>query len=216
MVSSKVTPQIGHWAGENGNAYVDRNPRSIEQMQDLYRKDYGVTRSSMNESFLGSLDKGISILEVGANIGTQLQFLHNQSFSKLLGIDVNRHAVEEAKHIHPDVDIIEASGFDMPFKDGSFDLVYTSGVLIHISPKDIESIMREMHRVSRRYIWGLEYYAPEYTEVIYRGKKDLLWKTDFAALFKNKFSDLTLIKEKKYPMTDGINTSQMYLLEKVH
>jgi pseudaminic acid biosynthesis-associated methylase len=215
MISSKVTPQIGHWAGKNGNDYVDRNPLSVEQMQDLYRKDYGVDRISMNKEFLGSLDKKISILEVGANVGTQLQFLHGLGFSKLLGIDVNRHAIEQAKHIHPHVDVIEASGFDLPFKDASFDLVYTSGVLIHISPKDIQDIQREMYRVSKRYIWGFEYYAPTYTDVTYRGKKDLLWKTDFAALFKTEFPDLKLVKEKKYPMTDGVNTSQMYLLEKV-
>lgn len=214
MATLITTKQLSHWAGEQGNAYADRNPHSPAQMNKLYKKDYGMTRTSMNEEFLGRLDTELSILEVGANVGTQLQFLHTAGFSRLLGIDVNQHAVKEAKRLHPEVDVIAGSGFNIPFKDGSFEFVFTSGVLIHISPKDIKRIMKEMHRVSSRYIWGFEYYAPKYTEVTYRGKKDLLWKTDFAKLFLKTFPDLTVVKEKKYPMTDGVNISQMYLLKK--
>ncbi|MDO8553028.1 MAG: methyltransferase domain-containing protein [bacterium] len=210
----KTTKQISHWAGEEGNSYVERNPHSTAEMDELYVADCGVSRTEMNLDFLGAIGKDIPILEVGANVGTQLQFLHTQGFSKVLGVDVNRRAITDAKHLYPDVDVIEASGFDLPFKDGSFELVYTSGVLIHISPNDIQKIMNEMHRVSSRYIWGFEYYAPEYTEVRYRGKKDLLWKTDFANLFLAKFPDLRLVKEKKYTMTDGVNVNQMYLLER--
>lgn len=211
----KKTKQISHWAGKNGNAYVDRNPQTTKQMESLYAKDYGVSRSSMDKEFLKSFNKkSTSILEVGANVGTQLQFLREQGFAKILGIDVNRHAIKEAKRLRPDVDIIEASGFDLPFKDGAFDLVYTSGVLIHISPKDIKDIIREMYRVSRKYIWGFEYYAPKYTAVTYRGKKDLLWKTDFAALFQKEFPDLKVVKEKIYKMSDGVNATKMYLLKK--
>ena len=216
MATLKTTKQIGHWAGEEGNSYVERNPHSTAEMDEVYVGDCGVSRTEMNRDFLGTIDKGTSILEVGANVGTQLQFLHDQGFSKMLGVDVNRHAVTEAKQLYPAIDVIEASGFDLPFKDGTFELVYTSGVLIHISPDDIRSIMEEMYRVSSRYIWGFEYYAPEYTEVTYRGKKDLLWKTDFANLFLSQFPGLRLVKEKKYPMTDGVNINQMYLLEKTH
>ncbi|MDO8561481.1 MAG: methyltransferase domain-containing protein [bacterium] len=214
MASAKTTKQISHWSGEEGNNYVERNPHSTAEMDEVYVADCGVSRSAMNRDFLGTIEKSISVLEVGANVGTQLQFLYDQGFSKILGVDVNRRAITEAKHLYPSVDVVEGSGFDLPFKDGSFGLVYTSGVLIHISPDDIKSIMSEMHRVSSRYIWGFEYYAPEYTPVTYRGKKDLLWKTDFADLFLAQFPDLRLVKEKKYPMTDGVNVNQMYLLEK--
>ena len=216
MIGKKKTKQISHWAGTEGNAYVDRNPKNTKQLERLYRKDYDVSRGSMDEDFLKTIRKDTSILEVGANVGTQLQLLREQGFSKLLGVDINRHAIKEAKRLRPDVDIFEASGFDLPFKDGAFDLVYTSGVLIHISPKDVKEIMREMHRVSGKYIWGFEYYAPKCTEVTYRGKKNLLWKTDFSALFLKEFPDLKVVKEKIYPMTDGVNATKMYLLKKVH
>jgi len=216
MMPAKNTKQVSHWAGEEGNAYVERNPHSATEMNGLYLADCGVSRSEMNQDFLGSLPRDLSFLEVGANVGVQLQLLHDMGFSKLQGIDVNRRAVDEAKKLHPKVEVREASGFAIPFADSSFDVAYTSGVLIHISPTDIAGILNEMHRVTKRYIWGFEYYAPEYTEVTYRGRQNLLWKTDFAGLFLEQFPGLRLIKEKKYPMQDGVNINQMYLLEKTN
>jgi pseudaminic acid biosynthesis-associated methylase len=210
---SRSTKQVEHWAGENGNAYVDRNPHSTAAMDKLYRGQCGTSRSEMNEDFLSTLPKTLAFLEIGANVGVQLQFLHTMGFRALQGIDVNRRAVQEASKLHPEVVVREGSGFAIPFEDASFDVAYTSGVLIHIAPQDIDGLMREMYRVSRKYIWGFEYYAPTYTEIPYRGEHDLLWKTDFAKLFLSTFSDLSLVKEKRYRMHDG-NENQMYLLEK--
>ncbi len=212
--AKKDTKQISEWAGDMGKLYTDRNPQSVEEFDRVYLKDYNATRTSMNEEFLSDLPKNLKMLEVGSNVGLQLEFLRRMGFTGAEGIEINEYAVAQAKKINPEVRVTHGSGFDIPFKDGEFDLVFTSGVLIHISPNDIKDIISEMYRVSNRYIWGFEYYAPKYTEVTYRGSKDLLWKTDFCALFQETFPDLVVVKEKKYPMTDGVNASQMYLLEK--
>lgn len=211
---TKITDQQSAWAGDWGNEYVTRNPKSIAEYTEIYQKDYNCTRESMNEEFLGSLDRSISILEVGANVGVQLEYLQQMGFKNVRGIDVNEQAIEEAKRIRPAIMIEKASGFALPFPDASFDLVFTSGVLIHISPKDIGVLLGEIHRVSKRYIWGFEYYADAYTEVPYRGKNDLLWKTNFAKEYTDRFPALRTVHEKKFPMTDGVNVSQMFLLEK--
>jgi hypothetical protein len=76
-------------------------------------------------------------------------------------------------------------------------LVFTSGVLIHISPNDIDNVLDEMYRCTNKYIWGFEYYNPdEYQRVTYRGNDNLLWKTDFSKLFLNRFQDLKLLHKK--------------------
>lgn len=214
MQAKKDTKQVDEWAGAWGDEYITRTALPVERWEKIYLEQYGSERMPINEEFLGDLPRDISILEVGANVGLQLEYLRRAGFSRLTGIEINRQAIEESKHLHPDVSVVYGSGFDIPFGDASYDLVFTSGVLIHISPDDIEDIVREMHRVSRRYIWGFEYFAPEYTNVEYRGRADLLWKTDFCRLFTSTFPDLRVVKEKKYPMTDGKNVSQMYLLEK--
>lgn len=210
----KITDQVKFWQGDFGRRYVDRNPHSIAEVAELYEKDYGVTRREMNDMFLGKIPRHSKILEIGANIGLQLEELRHMGFTNLLGVEVNTHAVMQAKRRHPLVDVISGSGFDLPFRDKYFDLVFTSGVLIHIAPKDLPLILKEIVRVSRSFIFGFEYYSSKPKAVVYRGKKGFLWKRDFAGFYRQSFPALTLVKETKYPMSDSRNISQMFLLKK--
>jgi len=93
-------------------------------------------------------------------------------------------------------------------------LVFTSGVLIHISPDNIANALKEIYRVSKSYIWGFEYWADEYRKVNYRGKDDLLWKGNFSGMYLNLFKDLTLVKEERFKYLNGSNIDTMYLLKK--
>ena len=144
----KITEQINFWSVRDGNNYTDRNPQSVKELDGLYKKQYGVLRTAMNRKFLSGISKDVKILEVGANIGLQLELLRKMGFTNLLGIEVNEYAVEAAKKIHPKIDIIKGSAFDLPFKKNYFDLVLTSGVLIHIAPKDVKKATKEIVRVS--------------------------------------------------------------------
>ncbi len=210
----KDTDQIKFWSGDFGNAYANRTPQTLEAMDNLYMKDYGISRKELNKRFLGGLDRSIKILEVGANIGLQLEALREMGFKNLLGVEVNDYAVRQAKKLHPDFDVIRGSAFDLPFRDKYFDLVYTSGVLIHIDPKDINEALDEIWRVSKRYIWCYEYAASELTNMDYRGNKERFWKTDFLKLYTNRFPDLKILKSEAIPVLGSANFTQMFLLEK--
>ncbi len=70
-------------------------------------------------------------------------------------------------------------------------------MLIHISPYDLPLALDEIHRSSRTYIWGMEYYAPEVTEVSYRSHSGLLWKMDYAGL-SERFADLELVRNSGF------------------
>lgn len=50
------------WANEFGQAYTDRNTFTQEDMEQLYLRNYGVTRTEMNSRFLSQLDRSIRIL----------------------------------------------------------------------------------------------------------------------------------------------------------
>ena len=211
---TKITEQMEKWAGQFGKEYTDRNALSLEEMEALYKRNYGVTRTELNERFLQGLDPSIRILEVGSNIGNQLLCLQRMGFSDLYGIEVQSYAVELSKSRTKRINIIEGSAFDIPYKDSYFDLVFTSGVLIHISPSDISMAMREIHRCTRKFIWGFEYYAENYTEIAYRGQRNLLWKADFARLYLDQFADLELVKEEHLKYLDNDNVDSMFLLRK--
>ena len=210
----KDTHQIQNWAGQFGEEYTDRNAQTLKEMEDSYLDKYGISRTELNENFIKKIDRSSRILEVGSNIGNQLLCLQKMGFKDLYGIEVQNYAVELSKSRTKGINITENSGFDIPYKDKYFDLVFTSGVLIHIAPSDISRIMEEIHRSTRKYIWGFEYYADEYTEISYRGKKDLLWKADFPKLYLDQFNDLELVKQEHVKYLQDENVDVMYLLEK--
>lgn len=211
---SKITNQMSAWSGAFGKEYTDRNALSFEEMEAIYKRMYGVTRTELNERFLDGTDRSARILEVGSNVGNQLVCLQKMGFCNLYGIELQGYAVELSKSTTRNINIIQGSAFDIPYKDGYFDLVFTSGVLIHVHPSDIAEAMGEIHRCSREYIWGLEYYASEYTEIIYRGNKNLLWKTDFSRLYLELFGDLVILKEKRLQYLDNDIVDSMFLLRK--
>jgi len=214
MKKGKITNQMQFWGGNHGNSYADRNPQSRAEFDALYIRDYGVTRRELNERFLKDLDRDLKILEVGANIGLQLETLRLMGFKNLSGIELNAYAIEKANKLHPNLRIIQGSAFDLPFKDREFDFVYTSGVLIHIAPKDLPEVLDEIYRISNRYIWCYEYAAHESVEVKYRDRQELFWKQDFLKAYLDRFSDLRVVKSEEIPVLNSTNFTQMFLLEK--
>ena len=211
----KQPPQAETWAAAFGKEYTDRNPHSIEQMDALYQTNFGVTRIELNARFLGALDRSATILEVGSNVGTQLKALQTMGFGELYGIELQSYAVELSKILTQGINLIQGSAFELPFRDRFFDLVFTSGVLIHISPEDLPRVLDEMHRCSREFIWGFEYFATQHTEIPYRGMERLMWKGDFARLFLDRFPDLERVREERIPYLNAQgNEDVMYLLRK--
>ncbi|MEK9942067.1 MAG: pseudaminic acid biosynthesis-associated methylase, partial [Gammaproteobacteria bacterium] len=148
------TDQMSTWRGDFGKSYTDRNPKTVEDVEALSFQNFGISRISLNDKFLTEIPKNARILEVGCNVGSQLAVLAEMGFQHLYGIEVQRYAVEIAKHNCPGIDVIEGSAFDIPFKDNFFDLVFTSGVLIHISPENLHQAISEIVRCSRSFIWG--------------------------------------------------------------
>jgi pseudaminic acid biosynthesis-associated methylase len=133
-------------------------------------------------------------------------------FTNLHGIEIQSEIVRETQLRLPSAKVTEGSVLQIPFPDASFDLVFTSGVLIHMAPADLTTAMGEIHRCSKTWIWGLEYYAPELTEIPYRGHRNLMWKTDYAQLYLKSFSDLELVLEERLPYLTDSNVDTMFLL----
>ncbi|MBI2722909.1 MAG: methyltransferase domain-containing protein [Bacteroidetes bacterium] len=207
--------QSDFWSGEFGKEYNIRNSFNEKEWDDFYLQNWGVTKIEMNTRFIGHLPKDIKILEVGANIGMQLRGLQKMGFTNLYGIELQQDAVEKSKQQTKGINIIQGSGYDIPFKDGYFDLVFTAGVLIHIAPENHGKIMSEMVRCSKKYIWGFEYFAEEITDIIYRDNKGFLWKADFSKIFSAGNPELKEVKREYFKYINNDNVDYMYLLEKL-
>lgn len=210
-----ITHQSKTWNEEFGTEYLDRNMYNPKELNTLYKERYGLTKDELNDQFLKDIPKDIKILEIGTNIGNQLLHLQSQGYTNLYGIELQDRAIDYAKHRANNLHIIKGDALDVPFKDNYFDLVFTNGVLIHIAPENIKIAMNEMCRVSKKYIWGLEYFADEYTELDYHGQKNLMWKADFCKIFLDSNTNVTVLKEQKYNYLENDTLiDQMYLLQK--
>jgi len=86
--------------------------------------------------------KGLSVLEIGSGTGFQLKFLKERARCAV-GIDIKSSIFRENQIEN----IIEYDGRNIPFDDSSFDMVFSSNVLEHIS--DIDGFLVEMKRALR-------------------------------------------------------------------
>lgn len=206
------TEQIRTWSGDFGREYTDRNTFTPAQVDELYQRNYGITRSEINRRFLESIPRDARILEVGCNVGNQLLMLQSMGFTNLYGIEIQDYALERAQERLPSAILKQASALAIPYADRFFDLVFTSGVLIHIAPADLPVALSEIHRCAKHWVWGFEYYAPQMTEVAYRGHNALLWKTDYARLYREQFPGLQLVREDRLRYLDNDNVDSAFLL----
>ena len=156
-----------------------------------------------------------SVLEIGCNRGHNLVALSHilPPGSKIAGIEPQPHARSVAEQTSPGLDVRDGTIYEIPFDDRTFDLVFTSGVLIHVPLARLETALREIHRVSRRYILAIEYFAEAETTIPYRGHDDLLWKRDFLSHYRVLFPDLTLAGSGDLTLAEGFDDARWWLLE---
>lgn len=94
-----------------------------------------------------------SILEVGCGYGKQLRALRERLDVPIVGVDFSPTQLGQARRYlegYGDISLALASGSALPFPDRSFDLVFTSAVILHNEPEVAERIRREVVRVSSR------------------------------------------------------------------
>lgn len=189
------------WSGEFGDDYLARNDGSF---------DY---RSAFWKDLLERWPT-TDVLEVGCNIGGNLRWLRSEG-RRVVGVDINQAALETLSHRYQDIAVSVAAARDLPFEDGEFGLVFTAGVLIHQPDESLHEVMAEMVRCSSRYVLCLEYYAPESTEVGYRGQSGALFKRDYGSLFLEAFPLTRLDQGFLSKESSGWDDVSWWMFEKI-
>jgi pseudaminic acid biosynthesis-associated methylase len=197
----RMSSQLDTWRGEFGRAYTERNETDPAVRVPAFAR------------MLDGLEIG-SALEIGCNAGHNLVTL-----ARVLGPEARVAGVEPSPYPRGIAEraglaVVEGSSTSVPSADGEFDLVLTCGVLIHVPPAAFEPSLRELHRVSRRYLLAIEYFAVEETAVRYRGQDDLLWKRDFGGAYRALFHALELLRSGYWDRQDGFDRCHWWLLEK--
>jgi len=194
--------QLEQWGGEFGRAYTDRNVVDWRVRLPAFRTmlaDLNVAR----------------VLEVGCNRGHNLLALSELlgADREVVGVEPNPYAVEIARASSPRVAVLRGTIFDLPFPAGHFDVAFTVGVLIHIPADCLPAAIRELARVSGRYVLAVEYFAEQETVVPYRGHQDLLWRRNFLRHFQECLPAHRLLRSGYWGLADGFDRTHWWLLE---
>lgn len=193
--------QLELWRSTFGRDYTERNDHEKPERVTSWRRLLGdiVPRNAV---------------EIGCNVGWNLEYLRRLGVEELYGIEPQLYAVSRARARNPLFSVLHGTAFDLPFRDRFFDLSFTSGVLIHIAPDVIDKALDEIYRVSRRYIVAIEYAATQEREVLYRGHQGALWKRDHRALWMRRFPDLVEVRSMSLDVADGYDDCTAHLFEK--
>ena len=179
------------WAGEFGDAYSDRNAEAHAGRDRFWR------------TLLSDIDLA-SVLEVGCNVGGNFRWLVELlPEARLAAVDVNEAALVRVRGSFPSVDAVRAAATSLPFDDNTFDLVFTTGVLIHLPDEALGEAMTEIVRCSSRYVLCGEYHADEDVEIPYRGVSGALFKRDYGRLYTARFPQLRLLAQGLLPRELG-------------
>lgn len=190
------------WRGPFGKAYSIRNA------------DAGGGRGTFWRELLEAYPVE-TVLEVGCNVGANLQWISRLlEPSRVYGVDVNPTALATLRRNAPGVNAIRARARRLPFPDRSFDLVFTTGVLIHQPDESLHQVMSEVVRTARRYVLCAEYFAQAPVEIEYRGERGALFKRDYGALYASGFPSLTLLAKGSLDRADGWDDLDWWLFQK--
>lgn len=94
---------------------------------------------------LGLIEPGERLLDIGCSSGWLGPLVLSKGFSQYVGVD---RVIVGAPQVAPiGVRFVEASVFDLPFDDQSFDAITLFDVIEHIPKKTESTALREIHRV---------------------------------------------------------------------
>ena len=196
---SHTTEQESFWAGEFGDAYIERN--TLETLVPA--------RMSLFSRILGRAAGISSVMEFGPNIGANLFAIHMLlPKAELKCVEINAAAVKTLKTYPWMAKVVHGSFTDTDY-DNEADLAFTSGVLIHISPDRLPKAYENLYRAARKYVMVCEYYNRTPVTLPYRGHDDRLFKRDFAGEMMDAYGDLELVgygfayhRDPVHPMDD--------------
>ena len=180
------------WSGDFGDLYTARNRIDWRKRTMFWDRIVQIT--------------GIrSAYEIGCNSGWNLSAINNSLNGqnvKCYGCDLNARAVAQAKAAGLDVGEGEIKTLTGDY-DGFHELVFSSGVLIHIAPEEIKKMMQSIMDASCDYVLAIEYEDETEVEVEYRGHAGKLWRRPYGRMYQGM--GLDLIETGKLDDKDGFD-----------
>lgn len=164
------------WAERYADDYMHKNSRfDTESALEAWRR------------MLSSTSNVGSLLECGCNVGRNMDSLQRllPDAQKSI-IEISKPAFEHVTSRHTFAQQFNGSILESNL-EGTFDLVFTMGVLIHIHPDELLANLRKAFAYSHRYFLIGEYFNRTPVMIEYQGEANRLFKRDFGRLVLEHF-----------------------------
>lgn len=206
--------QERRWAKRHLHQGSDWNNVQRLDEDDEWVMSYWHSRNRSHRAFL--LEKiaafsPTSILEIGCNCGPNLYLIAKRlPNAEIRGIDINPRAIQKGNELFAQEGIsnvrLSVGKADElgQFQDKSFDVVFTSSLLMYIGPDKIKQLIKEMVRITRQALILMERHCfqPQRKDRnglgVYRYGS---WERDYVALFRQFVPQIhvTKIPEDVWP-----------------
>ena len=197
MVLAKM--QSSHWAGKDLNvieSYWSSPPATLRSKWFVEQlKNYQFN----------------SIFEIGYFSGRNLKYIE-EAFpeSSINGLEINKKAVEFAKAKLPKAELMHMNLHDMHTVNKKYDIVFTSGVLIHVPPDEIPNVLLKCLDLSTGYVMHIESIGkgevaagPKHLKPTYKVSDQLQWNQDLVSIYKNIGFNVKVVKLPDECKTNG-------------
>jgi SAM-dependent methyltransferase/uncharacterized protein YbaR (Trm112 family) len=101
--------------------------------------------------------EGLTFLEIGCGLGVTTYIAHKRYKVDAIGVDLSLASMRASQHYrsNPFLHFVQASAFYLPFREGSFGVVYSRGVLHHTysTQEAFKAIARYSRPGGCLYVW---------------------------------------------------------------
>lgn len=133
------------------------NTKNIDEIkQDINQREMWGLYTSCFEDIIQNNSKISSVIDVGCGMGhITLELINYVQLCNIVGIDFLRdtfNLARENQKMFRKISFIEGDLLYMPFSDRSFDLTICVNTLHHIHPKDFSQALKELARITDKYL----------------------------------------------------------------
>ena len=183
-----------------------KNPSENNLPEKYSNPKGGIIRSKMLVRLIREntdITNTSSIMELGCNVGRNLNLLMEEDFQNIHGLEINKKAIEQMQEIYPklgthaNITINSLENAIKEYPKNHFDLVFTMAVLEHIH-KDSEWVFTEIKRITKKYLITIEDERTISDRHFPRNYEDIFERLDMKQIFCYDCNEMPNWKGKFY------------------
>jgi ubiquinone/menaquinone biosynthesis C-methylase UbiE len=125
---------------------LDLTVQSYDKTAQEYTENVkGLTMEKEMSEFLPFIQGSKLILDIGCGSGRDVKKIIKNGY-KAIGLDPSKELLKIAKQETTETTFIQAYAQNLPFRNQTFEGIWSCSTLIHIPKKDISSTLREIYR----------------------------------------------------------------------